>query len=116
MPASRGSSSLGKESAYSTGAAGDAVLIPGSGKSPWRRAWQPTPVFLPGESQGLRSLAGCSPQGHKGLDVTEATEHAQLRRNVRCWLTSSLQKWIPLFSDTTEQTCSMVKIKFCVLI
>jgi len=31
------------------------------GKIPWRRAWQPTPVFLPGESQGQRSLAGYSP-------------------------------------------------------
>ena len=28
-------------------------------KISWRRAWQPTPVFLPGESQGQRSLAGC---------------------------------------------------------
>ena len=32
---------------------------------PWRRAWQPTPVFLPGESCGQRSLAGYSPWGHK---------------------------------------------------
>ena len=39
------------------------------------RAWQPTPVFLPGESHGLRSLAGCSPWRHKELDTTEATEH-----------------------------------------
>ena len=31
------------------------------GKIPWRRAWQPTPIFLPGESQGLRSLVGYSP-------------------------------------------------------
>jgi len=30
-------------------------------KIPWRRAWQPSPVFLPGESHGQRSLAGCSP-------------------------------------------------------
>ena len=30
-------------------------------KIPWRRAWQPTPVFLPGESHGQRSLVGCSP-------------------------------------------------------
>ena len=30
-------------------------------KIPWRRAWQPTPVFLPGESHGQRSLAGYSP-------------------------------------------------------
>ena len=35
------------------------------GKIPWRRAWQPTPVFLPGESHGQRSLVGYSPQGHK---------------------------------------------------
>ena len=33
--------------------AGDVGLIPGSERSPWRRAWQPTPVFLPGESHGL---------------------------------------------------------------
>ena len=42
-------------------------------KIPWRRAWQPTPVFLPGESHGQRSLAGYSPWGHKGLDTTEVT-------------------------------------------
>ena len=36
-------------------------LDPWVGKIPWRRAWQPTPVFLPGESQGQRSLAGYSP-------------------------------------------------------
>ena len=34
---------------------------PWVGKIPWRRAWQSTPVFLPEESQGRRSLAGCSP-------------------------------------------------------
>ena len=39
----------------------DASLIPGSGRFPWRRALQPTPVFLPGESHGQRSLAGYSP-------------------------------------------------------
>ena len=39
----------------------------------WRRAWQPTPVFLPGESHGQRSLAGYSPWGCKELDTTEAT-------------------------------------------
>ena len=32
------------------------------GTVPWRRAWQPTPVFLPGESHGQRSLAGYSPR------------------------------------------------------
>ena len=39
----------------------------------WRRRWQPTPVFLPGESQGRGSLVGCRLWGHKELDTTEAT-------------------------------------------
>ena len=37
----------------------------------WRRKWQPTPVFLPGESHGWRSLVGYSPRGHKESDTTE---------------------------------------------
>ena len=44
---------------------------PGVGKVPWRRGWQPTPIFLAEEFQGQRSLVGCSPQGRKGLDMTE---------------------------------------------
>ena len=36
-----------------------------------RRQWQPTPVLLPGKSQGLQSLVGCSPWGHKELDMTK---------------------------------------------
>ena len=43
------------------------------GKIPWSRAWQPTPVFLPGESHEQRSLAGYSPWGHKELDMNEVT-------------------------------------------
>ena len=62
--------------------AGDMGLIP-RGKISWRRKWQllwwkwqPTPVFLPRESCGQRSLVGCCPQGHIELDMTEATQHA----------------------------------------
>ena len=40
-------------------------------KMPWKRTWQPTAVFLPGESHGQRSLVGYSPRGHKELDTTE---------------------------------------------
>ena len=40
-------------------------------KIPWRKKWQPTPVFLPGKSHGQRSLAGCSPWSHKELDTTD---------------------------------------------
>ena len=52
------------------------------GKIPWRREWLPTPVFLPGESHGQRSLMGCSPRGHKELDMT---------------------KWLTLSSKNTRQ-------------
>ena len=45
-------------------------------KIPWRRVWQPSPVFLPGESHGQRSLAGYSPQCRKELETTEVTWHA----------------------------------------
>ena len=41
------------------------------GKLPWRRKWQPTPVFLPGKFHGWRSLVGYSPWGHKESDTTE---------------------------------------------
>ena len=41
------------------------------GKILWRRKWQPTPVFLPGESHGQRSLVGYTPWGHKESDPTE---------------------------------------------
>ena len=37
----------------------------------WSDLWQPTPVFLPGESYGQKSLAGYSPWGHKESDTTE---------------------------------------------
>ena len=44
---------------------------PWVGKISWRRAWQPTPVFLPGESHGQRSLVDYSPWSCKELDTTE---------------------------------------------
>ena len=43
-----------------------------SGEDPWRRKWQPTPVLLPGESHGQRSLAGYNPWGLEELDMTES--------------------------------------------
>ena len=44
---------------------------PWVGKIPWRRTWQPTPVFLPGELHGWRSLVGYSPWGPQELDPME---------------------------------------------
>ena len=58
----------GKES--SCQCRGHRFLIPGLGRPPWRRKWQPTPVFLPGKSHGQRSLVGCSPWGCKEMDMT----------------------------------------------
>ena len=43
----------------------------------WRRKWQPTPMFLPGESPGQRSLVGCRLWGRTELDTTEATKQQQ---------------------------------------
>jgi len=48
-------------------------LNPWIWKIPWRRAWQPTPVFLPGESQGHRSFVGYGRWGHKESDMPEGT-------------------------------------------
>ena len=69
----------GKESACNAGDVRDASSIPESGRFPWRRAWQSTPVLLPGKSHGQRSLAGYSPQGcsvrHSWSDLTYACTH-----------------------------------------
>ena len=43
----------------------------------WRRKWQPTPVFLPGESRGRGSLVGCRLWGRTELDRTEVTQQQQ---------------------------------------
>ena len=58
----------GKESACN---AGDPGFDPWVGKIPWRRAWQPTPVFLHRKSHGQKSLVGYSPWGRKESDMTE---------------------------------------------
>ena len=82
---------------------------------PWRRKWQPTPVFLPGEFQGQRSLAGYSPRGHKELDMTE---HEHL--SVYCFKESELysksngeneviSKRITPQKSHTGRVCKMLK-------
>ena len=55
-------------------------------KIPWRRAWQPTAVFLPGESHGQRSLVRYSPQGCKELNTTEVIYHACMHCKCPCSL------------------------------
>ena len=52
--------------------------IPGSGRFPWKRAWQTTPVFLPGELHGQRSQAGYSPWGCKESDAADHSSTGKL--------------------------------------
>ena len=73
-------------------------------KIPWRRAWAPTPGFLPGKSHEQRSLAGYSPCGRKESDMTEHTFNLWQRRqdaqwgednlfNKQCW--KNLDSYMP---------------------
>ena len=66
----------GKESASNAGDENRHGFDPWIMKIPWRRSWQPTPVFLPGESPGQRSLVGYSPWGPTESDTTAVTYHA----------------------------------------
>ena len=75
-----------KNTPVNAGDVTDIGLIPGSGRFPWRRAWQPTPVFLSGEFNGQRSLAGYSLWGCKESDTTE-----QLM-----WLVHTVVQWRPV--------------------
>ena len=72
----------GKESACQFRRCRRLRFDPWVGKIPWRRAWQPTPVFLPGKSHGQRSLAGYSPWGCKrvGHGLATKQQHALLKR------------------------------------
>ena len=66
--------SASKEYSCNAGDVRDAGSVPGLERFPWRRKWQPTPVFLPEKSCGQRKLAGYSPRGHKESDTTEYTQ------------------------------------------
>ena len=68
---------------------------PWVGKSPWKRKWQPTPVFLHGESHGQRSLVGYSPWGCKELDTTEHT-------HTICLLIFLIYEWLSEYSELLQ--------------
>ena len=69
----------------------------------WRRKWQPTPVFLPGESQGRGSLVGCRLWGRTKSDTTEATYQQQLCR-FQISLVVQTVKHPPAIRDTWVQS------------
>ena len=62
---------------------------PWVGKIPWRRKWQPTPVYLPGESHGRRSLVGYNPRGHKRVRHDWATSLQETKNTDFCYITAS---------------------------
>ena len=59
----------GKQSACNARGTGKVSSIPGLGRSPWKRKWQPTLVFLPGKSHGQSTLAGYSPRSQTQLTI-----------------------------------------------
>ena len=81
---------------------------PWVGKIPWRREWLPTPVLLPGEFHGQRSLKGYSPQGCKELYMTERLTLLHWTINLEIFSTHlALHKllWITA-RDSTEESLS----------
>ena len=64
---------------------------PWVGKIPWRRKWQPAPVFLPGESHGPRSLVGYCPWDHKESDTTER-RHFHFQQPERLTLVEPIER------------------------
>ena len=72
----------------------------------WRRKWQPTPVFLPGESQGRGSLVGCRLGGRTGSDMTEATKQQQQQVTYHTSPTVGAW-WPPQFEEHWLDICRM---------
>ena len=84
----------GKESSCSAGHRGS---IPGSGRS-WKREKLATPIFLPGNSHGQRSLMGYSPWGRKESDMSEQLTHTYYYPDPEgCWHFSFLNFLLKLF-------------------
>ena len=74
----------------------DMGSIPGMGRSPGEGHGKLTPVFLPGEFHGQRSLTGCSPEGHKESDMTEVTERTRMHKaHFTPWRFPPVSQWIP---------------------
>ena len=69
---------------------------PWSGKIPWSRKWQPTPVFSPGKSHGQKSIVGYSPWDHKHWDTSEWLTHSGWRLGVLLSMAQSAGQQLPL--------------------
>ena len=90
----------GKESASQCRQCKTCGFDPWVEKILWKRKWQPTPVFLQGESHGQRSLVGYSPRGHKESDMTEVSSHTYaLYTHLALFKTAQLEQWVGLNTD-----------------
>ena len=85
--------------------------VPGSGRSPAGRAWQPTPVFLPGESHGQGSLEGHCPWGHKELDTTVCLNNNQSQISVTTFVCP--YPWVGKEKVLINQVILLGKEGFC---
>ena len=117
----------GKESACN---AGDLGSKSGSGRSPGEGKQQPTPVFLAGESHGQRSLAGCSPRGHRASDTTErltlhvallsgldlAYSYTSFRYLLKCHLLRKVFPKITLYKIIQSLTFVLLTLLFSIIV
>ena len=77
---------------------------------PWRRKWQPTPVFLPGKSHGWKSLVGYSPHGPKELDTTEKLQFFSFYGifKKRSFLPPFTYSHLEFLCEWVSESCSVV--------
>ena len=85
-------------------------LNPWVGMIPWRREWQPTPAFLPGESHGQRSLVGYSPQGHKELDKTDSWACIHTHTHIHSVQRKSAKAWHFIYTQKTSSSGWVSKV------
>ena len=85
-------------------------------KIPWKREWLPTPVFLPGESHGQKSLVGYSQWGHKELDMTERlSTHLSLSIQRNVWFLFSFFKSKPLWAFNLKPIDNYLNITILII-
>ena len=82
-------------------------------KIPWRRPWQPTPVFLPGEFHGQRNLAGYSPWGHKESDTTDQT-HTKVQSLFKIVEDQNFISFTNIYHFLLFYTVSLENLQYCV--
>ena len=78
-------------------------------KIPWRRKWQPTPVFLPGESHGQRNLVGYSPWGCKESDTSERISLSLFK----VYVSMLFSQFVLPSTSPSPQVCSLSRSPLC---